>query len=119
MGIDNIKPAGGYRPADGSADPPAGTKGPGTFSDTRAKLETPANNPSSPSLNVIAQFQRTELEDPAKLDAMVRSSASELVSSQATSVPLSRNDQQKLVEFLCEDPAFRQRVEAYLRKALS
>jgi hypothetical protein len=64
------------------------------------------------------KFSKADLQDPAKLDQLVRSSALEIVNSQTGSSPLSSAQKQHLSDYMSEDPIFRQRIETYLRKAL-
>src|SRR5207253_3025013 len=72
------------------------------------------------SLHVIAQFDKSALSDPQKVDTMIRACASELVDSgQYVTGPLSTSDKQVLSDFLSADPCFRQQAEDYLQKVLT
>ena len=120
MDINDIKPPGGPDPYAGSDEQSVDGKRDTQFAESKSKLE--ASEPAEvtgPSLGVITQFRRTSLEDPAKLDTMVRASVSELIDSgQNITGPLSGPEKQSLVDFLSADPVVRRQVESYLRKAL-
>ena len=119
MSIKDINPAVGYRPlTEVPSDASATRKSDTSFIDAKARLQGSSAGQGTAALGVVSQFQRSDLEDPAKVDQMVRTSANELVSSHETGSMLSGTDKEKLVDFLSGDPAFRQRVEAYLRKVL-
>jgi hypothetical protein len=119
MDIHNIKPPGGYEPPAGPDEQPVDGKRDGSFP---AKGKVGSSDPTEvapPTLSVVSQFSRTELDDPAKMDGMVRASVSELVDSgMNVTGPLSSTEKQSLVEFLSSDPLVRRQVESYLRKAL-
>jgi hypothetical protein len=113
----DIKPTGNFGKINyPSADSPGDAKPNKTFSVVQGAPETGTGSVSSSILG--NQFCKADLKDPAKLDSMVRSSASELVKSQSSAVSMSSSDKQVLTDFLSEDPLFRQRIENYLRKAL-
>jgi hypothetical protein len=120
MDINDIKPPGGPDPYAGSDEQSIDGKRDTQFAESKSKLE--ASEPAEvtgPSLGVVTQFRRTALEDPAKLDTMVRASVSELIDSgQNITGPLSGPEKQSLVDFLSADPVVRRQVESYLRKAL-
>jgi hypothetical protein len=120
MDINDIKPPGGQDSYVGPDDQPVGRKRDSRFAESKSKLE--ASEPAEatgPSLGVVAQFRRAALEDPAKLDTMVRASVSELIDSgQNVTGPLSGPEKQSLVNFLSGDPVVRRQVETYLRKVL-
>ena len=118
MNINNTKPPGGYdRPA-GSDEQPVDGKRDVSFA-AKGKVKSSPDAAALPTLSVVAQFNRTALDDPAKMDAMVRASVSELVDSGLNvTEPLSDPEKQSLVDFLSEDPLFRRKVESYLRKVL-
>jgi|HubBroStandDraft_6_1064221.scaffolds.fasta_scaffold01487_3 hypothetical protein len=120
MDIHDIKPPGGDSPLIGSDAQPVDEKRDHAFAETKDKLAASGSQgPESPALGVISQFSRSSLDDPSKLDAMVRASVSELVDSgQNISGPLSPEHKQSVVDYLSSDPIFRQQVESYLRKAL-
>ncbi len=120
MGIDNIKPVGNPPLTPSSAEGPAdSTKPDRTFADAQDKLRPSSSEPGAPPVGVAAQFNRAELQDPAKLDQMVRASVTEMVDAQSTPGPLSNNDKASLVDFLSGDPLVRQQIETYLRKVLA
>jgi hypothetical protein len=120
MDINDIKPPGGPDPYAGSDEQAVGEKRDSRFAESTSKLE--ASEPAKvtgPSLSVVTQFRRAALEDPAKLESMVRASVSELIDSgQNITGPLSGGEKQSLVDFLSADPVVRRQVETYLRKAL-
>jgi hypothetical protein len=119
MDINNIKPPGGYDPPTGPDEQPVAGKRDVSFP---AKDKVESSDPAEaarPTLGVVAQFSRTELDDPAKIDGMVRASVSELVDSGLNVTgPLSGPEKQSLVDFLSSDPLVRRQVESYLRKVL-
>lgn len=119
MGIDDIKPPGTY----GSFVPPSGdkpvdSKRDNSFAEAQVKLQATAGETARPSLAAAAQIKKAELQDPAKLDQVVRSSISEIIDSQNLSGSLSGADKKSLVDFLAQDPLVRQQLETYLRKVL-
>jgi hypothetical protein len=120
MDINDIKGPGGHDPYAGpdqqSLDGVRGNR----FTEAKNKLEaSEADEAACPALEVVAQFQRTALDDATKLDAMVRASVSELIDSgQNVTRLLSSSEKQSLIEFLSGDPLVRRQVESYLRKAL-
>jgi hypothetical protein len=120
MDIHDIKPPGGDSPLIGSDAQPVDEKRDHAFAETKDKLAASGSQGTeSPALGVISQFSRSALDDPSKLDAMVRASVSELVDGgQNISGPLSPEHKQSVVDYLSSDPIFRQQVESYLRKAL-
>ena len=119
MGIDDIKPAGSGPLAPSSADASAQSKPDRTFADAQDKLRASSVQPGALPAGVATQFKRAELQDPAKLDQMVRASVTEMVDAQSTPGPLSNNDKASLVDFLSGDPLIRQQIETYLRKVLA
>lgn len=119
MDINNIKPPGGYDPPSGPDEQPVEGKRDGSFT-AKSKVESsePAQAGRS-TLGAVAHFNRTALDDPAKMDVMVRASVSELVDSGLdVSGALPAADKQSLVDFLSSDPLVRRQVESYLRKVL-
>lgn len=120
MDINDIKGPGGHDPYLGPDQQPVDGARENRFTDAKNKLEAPAPDEAAcPALGVVAQFQRTALDDSTKLDAMVRTSVSELVDSgQNVTGPLSTAEKQSLVDLLSGDPLVRRQVENYLRKAL-
>jgi hypothetical protein len=117
MGIDDIKPPGFYGSfVPVSSEAPIESKRDNSFSEVKGKPEPPASESARLSLGAAADLKKADLQDPAKLEQIVRSSASELVDSQSLSGPLSTADKKSLVDFLSQDPMFRQQIESYLRK---
>jgi hypothetical protein len=116
MGIDDIKPPGGYRPLDTPAETPvATTRGSNFGSGVRASGSTDTPR----TLGVVAQFSRSALDDSAKLQGVVRAVASELIDSgQSVTGTLSGTDKESLLDFISQDPLMRRQIEAYLRKVL-
>jgi hypothetical protein len=59
------------------------------------------------------------LQDPAKLDVVVRVLVSELIDSgQSATGPLSGTDKESLLDFISGDPLIRRQIETYLQKVL-
>lgn len=118
MDVNNIKRPAGLRPhSELSSEAPVESKHESTFAAAAAKFHA---SESARSLAVISQFKRSELEDPKKLDSMVRACVSELVESeQHLTGPLSAADKQALTDFLSSDPLMRRQIETYLRKVLT
>ena len=118
MDINNIKPPGGYDPPVGPDEQPIDGKRDASFA-AKGKVESSPEAAAPPTLSVVGQFSRTALDDPAKMDVMVRASVSELVDSGVNVTgPLSGPEKQSLVDFLSGDPLVRRQVESYLRKVL-
>ena len=120
MDINNIKPPGDSDPYLSPDEQPVNGKRDSQFTEAASKSEAldPAES-ASPSLAVIGQFSRKALDDPKKLETMVRASVSELIESNQNVIgPLSDAQKKSLVDFLSEDPLMRRQVETYLRKAL-
>lgn len=113
MDIDNTKPPGSYDPTEG-----ADGQGDASFA-ANGKAKSSAEAAEWPTLAVLAKFNRTALDDPAKMSLLVRASVAELVDSQLNLTrPLSDPEKQSLVDFLSRDPLLRRHVESYLRKVL-
>ena len=118
MAIDDIKPAGNSSQFSyPSADAPGEAKPERNFAEVKESSKVSTGGTDA-SLLGAAQFKKADLQDPAKLDLMVRTSASQLVDSQTAGVPMSGADKQILADYLSEDPLMRQQIESYLRKAL-
>ena len=118
---NEIKPPGGFGPfIDPTADKSVDSKGETSFQKAKDALGSAESSSVPPnSLAVVGQFSKAELQDPEKLDGMVRASVSELIdSSQGLTGPLSAAEKQSLVDFLSQDPLVRRQVESYLRKAV-
>lgn len=121
MRMDDVKPPGGNPGIrDCLPDTPAEPKASGGFA-AKDKLQSfGAAEPQRPTLAVASQFTRTALEDPAKLNDMVRASVSELIDSGDTITgSLSAAQKGSLVDFLSEDPLLRRQIETYLRKVVT
>ena len=117
MDINNIKGPGVFGPlSETPTDTPTESKWQSHFSDATASLrEVLGGKP----LSVVSQFSKSALEDPAKLDTMVRACVSELIdSTQGVTGNLSPVDKQALAEFLSTDPLLRGQIENYLRKVV-
>lgn len=85
-----------------------------------ALCSSESSNPPALGLPTIGQFSKAELQDPDKLDGLVRASVSELIDSfQSFTGPLSAPEKQSLVDFLSQDPIVRRQVESYLRKVVT
>jgi len=68
----------------------------------------------------LGQVHRAELDDPAKLESLVRACVSELITAGEGQLgQISTADKQSLTDFLSSDPLFRQQIESYLRKVAS
>ena len=119
MGIDDIKPPGGYRPLDTPAETPvAPTRGSG-LANGEDKVHASGSADTPRALGVVAQFSRTALDDSAKLEGVVRAVASELIDSgQSVTGTLSGADKESLLDFVSRDPLMRHQIETYLRKVL-
>ena len=118
MDIKNIKGPGAFPgvPTDASTDPAASSKPENQFADVAAETAAKAVE-GSRSVNKV---QRAELDDPAKLDSLVRACVSELIDSGQNQVgQISAADKQSLTDFLATDPHLRQQIESYLRKVAS
>ena len=110
----DIKPLGSGFPL---IDSPGAKRGLGQPNGKRIDAKSPG--PSAPGLAAAREYSRADLRDPAKLEAMVRSSARELVvSGQALTGPLSDAQKTSLTDFFSSDPVVRGRIERYLEKAL-
>jgi hypothetical protein len=71
------------------------------------------------TLNAVAQFKKSDLSDPQKLEGMIRACASELIDSgQAVAGRLSPEQKDAVHTFLSADPCFRQQLESYLQKVI-
>ncbi len=117
MDINNIKRPGGFGPlSDSPTDTPIDSKRERSFADAQARIQEAG--PAKP-LGVIGQFSKSALDDPSKLEIMVRACVSELIDSrQSVTGALSTTDKQSMVDFLSADPLIRSRIEGYLRKVL-
>lgn len=118
MDMNNTKPPGGNDPPVGPDEQPVNGKRDASFA-AKGKVELSPEE-ASPTLSFVAQFNRAALDDPEKMDVMVRASVSELVDARLdVTGPLSGPDKQSLVDFLSGDPLFRRQMESYLRKVLA
>jgi hypothetical protein len=118
MDINDIKRPGGYgEPFEVPGESRPAAKSDSRFSEAAGKVQDSA---PTKSLQVIAQFDKSALSDPHKVNTMIRACASELIDSgQTVTGPLSTSDKQVLSDFLSADPCFRQQVETYLQKVLT
>lgn len=118
---NEIKPPGGFAPF---VNPAAGNSGDTTRETSFQKSVDGVRSSESSSrppgsLAAIGQFCRTELQDPDKVEVMVRASVSELIdSSESLTGALSAAEKQSLLDFLSQDPLVRGQLESYLRKVL-
>ena len=84
------------------------------------KLEASLGETPQAGFSFVSQHSKAELQDPKKLDQMVRASVSELIdSSQSATGPLANSQKASLLEFLSGDPTIRREIETYLRKVLA
>jgi len=121
MDIDDIKPPGGPGPfVDPLAETPVEPKRESSFAEATGKLQaSDSSGPTGSTIRAVAQFSKTALRDPAKLDVMVRACVSELIDSgQSVTGPLSGAEKESLQDFLSGDPLVRGQIETYLRKVL-
>ena len=120
MGIDDIKPPGAYRPLDSDAEAPVAPQRRGGFSNGESEVRAPDSAGAAPHVaGVAAQFSRAALQDPAKLDGMVRAFASELIDAgRGVTGALSGADRESLLDFVAHDPLMRRQIETYLQKVL-
>src|SRR5690349_17054943 len=116
--MNEIKPTAGFGPVNPSADSSAAAKPPNRDFSVIAGNESASSSDAATTPSLATKFSNSDLQDPAKLEHIVRSSVSELVEEQSGSLSLSNADKKALSDFLAEDPLFRQRLESYLRKAL-
>lgn len=122
MGMDDIKPLGGRSSfTDPNAETPVEPGRKSSFAEAKGKLQaSDSAEPTHPTLVAVGQFSRTALDDPTKLDAMVRASVSELIDAgQSVTGRLAEPEKKLLTDFLSGDPLIRQQIETYLRKALA
>lgn len=120
MDIHDIKPPGTNGSFVGADFENAETKRGQDFATAKEKLQASGPEaPPTPGLSSLANCSKAALDDPQKLEGIVRASVSELVEQgQNVTGPLTAAQKQNLVDFLSEDPSFRRQVESYLRKAL-
>lgn len=121
MDIHDIKPPGTNGSLIGSDYENVEAKPEKEFAAAKSKLESRESEaPATPGLASLAGCSKAELDDPQKLEGIVRASVSELVDQgQNITGPLSQTQKQNLVDHLSSDPMFRRQVESYLRKALA
>jgi hypothetical protein len=120
MAIDNIKPPGAYRPLDLDAETTTASKPGKRFANGESEVHAAEVAGDTPRpFGVAAQFSRAALQDPAKLDSMVRAFASDLIDSgQGVTGALSGADRESLLDFVSRDPLVRHQIETYLQKVL-
>ena len=118
MDIKNIKGPGNFPgvPSEPPAESNASSKAESQFAEVVADTaSTPVQTAGS-----VGQVQRAELDDPAKLESLVRACVSDLIAAGEEQMgQISPADKQSLAEFLSSDPLFRQQIESYLRKVAS
>jgi hypothetical protein len=120
--MDNeIKPRGNFGPFIVPGDEKtAESKGDTNFAEAKNKLQASLAEPPQAGFSFVAQHSKAELQDPEKLDQMVRASVSELIdSAQSVTGPLATSQKSSLLEFLSGDPTVRREIETYLRKVLA
>ena len=119
MDIKNIKGPGSFPgvPSDSAAESNVSSKPANQFVDVVADN---AGSSAVEGAQSIGPVQRAELEDPAKLESLVRACVSELITTgEGQMGQMSPADKQSLTDFLSSDPLFRQQIESYLRKVAS
>ena len=121
MNIRDIKPPGTNGSLVGSDYQNIESKPEKEFGVAKDKLQAgEAEGPAAPGLASLANCSKASLDDPEKLEGMVRASVSELIDQgQNITGPLSETQKKNLVEHLSSDPMFRRQIESYLRKALA
>jgi hypothetical protein len=117
MDINDIRAPGGFGPlGDPPAETPVKSKREDSFADAKATI---LGSDSPKPFGVLTQFSKAALEDPVKLDVMVRACVTELIDSgQSVTGPLSSAGKESVLDFLSGDPLVRRQVEIYLRKVL-
>lgn len=120
MDIHDIKPPGANGSFVNSDYQGVEDKRDQNFAVAKEKLQTSEEESSAPAgLKSLAQCSKSALDDPEKLEGIVRASVSELIEQgQNVSGPLTADQKQNLVDYLSADPMFRRQIESYLRKAL-
>ncbi|MGH9720240.1 MAG: hypothetical protein ACRD8O_08510 [Bryobacteraceae bacterium] len=83
----------------------------------------PTSQPSAaptPGLeSVTSRFSKADLNDPAKLETMVRSSVDELINAQfGGQPPLTEAQKAQIGDFMSSDPLIRRQIERYLERVL-
>lgn len=121
MQIDDIKPPSNHSVSDCQTDAPLEQRTNGDFAAVKNKLQSGVTElVPHKTLDVVTRFSHVELEDPSKLEQMVRASVSELIDSGAEiSGPLSSAQKGLLVDMLSQDPLLRRNIHNYLRKVLT
>src|SRR5215470_891983 len=109
MDIHDIKPPGANGSFIESEYQNVETKREKEFSAAKDKLETrEPESPAAAGLSSLAHCSKTALDDPEKLEGIVRASVSELIDQgQNITGPLSETQKQNLVDHLSSDPMFR------------
>jgi hypothetical protein len=91
-----------------------------SFAEAKSKLQAGGAEPPQAGLAIVAGHSKADLQDPEKLEKMVRASVSELIdNAQNVTGPLADSQKASLLEFLSGDPAVRRDIETYLRKVLA
>jgi hypothetical protein len=118
MDIKNIKGPGSFpgAPSDSAPESNVSSKPGNQFSEVVADTGSSAVE----GAQAVGQVHRAELDDPAKLESLVRACVSELITNGEGQLgQISPADKQSLTDFLSSDPLFRQQIESYLRKVAS
>ena len=120
MDIHDIKPPGANGSLIGSDYENVETRRDKEFAVARDKTQASESEaPSTTRLKALENCSKAALDDPEKLEGIVRASVSELVDQgQNLTGPLTSAQKQTLVDHLSSDPMFRRQVESYLRKAV-
>ena len=121
MDIHDIKPPGANGSLVGSDYQNVETKRDKEFAVAKDQPQASGSEaPSTTGLKALENCSKAVLDDPEKLEGVVRASVSELVDhGQNVTGPLTSAQKQTLVDHLSSDPMFRRQVESYLRKALA
>ena len=120
MDIHDIKPPGANGSFVGSDYGNIESKRDQDFAVAKDKLQAQDSEPAAaPGLASLANCSKASLDDPEKLEGILRASVSELVDQgQNITGPLTADQKKTLVDHLSADPMFRRQIESYLRKAL-
>ena len=121
MDIHDIKPPGANGSLIGSDYQNVETKRDKEFAVAKDKSQVPESAAASTEgLKALANCSKAVLDDPEKLEGIVRASVSELIDhGQNITGPLTSAQKQTLLDHLSSDPMFRRQIESYLRKALA
>ena len=95
---------------------------PASFRSTTAETsETEPLASGQPGAGVTAQFQKADLQDPAKVDQMLSQCAGDLLQSALGGVKgqMPQADKQFLTDWLQNDPSIRGKLMNYLERVLT